>query len=532
MTLPQLYKNISLTSYDTIHYRDDQPEGQGSASPFAMGLNALVSRNVASLVQSLSLEGDWREHDLHEFSSVGRVPDDAMMLNIAVRAAVDRCTQLQEFKWNLSSKLLSTVYYGLINLQHLKSFHLRFPNTKSPRPTATIPPMPNLEHFIMTNYDPLCFPDDVSLLLLHAEKLKTLILHFSPRMRDAGEPSVLMTNFFRRNIAVNRPLRPAKLGIYNLFAMQSGSEMMGGIDSAALLDVTFLNTFGVDEDTSQKGATSSVAGGMFTFFDQSWTSPPKELAYIRSERHDRLHKRHAEVLQRFTGMERIYLVNARHEPPTNVHIGTITGRSPASSSASSPSGRPPSGQQNHILRDMYLSVICTNHGSTLRHLIFPSRWPLSPSQAAKLFRACPRLMQLSMGLETKSYPQLRMLLPYLKDLWALRLVGEGTTEDDFGDAAGRERCNLEDAIQESIMGTELAAAGESLEVRYLGLGERVWEVGGFFEEIGLGRVEGKEVDGREPEFREQMVRKRRLKRVPLQQVRDVEIWKMDSQDVV
>ncbi|KMU74157.1 hypothetical protein CISG_04086 [Coccidioides immitis RMSCC 3703] len=51
MTLPQLYKNITLTSYDKIRYRDDLPEGCGSASPFSMGLNAIVTRNVASLIR-------------------------------------------------------------------------------------------------------------------------------------------------------------------------------------------------------------------------------------------------------------------------------------------------------------------------------------------------------------------------------------------------------------------------------------------------------------------------------------------------
>jgi hypothetical protein len=93
-----LYEKITLSSYDIIRYKDERPEGLGSSSPFAMGLNALVTRNVATLVRSLTLQGQWKEHDLQEFSSAGRVPDDAMMLNIAVRAAVDRCTGLESFK--------------------------------------------------------------------------------------------------------------------------------------------------------------------------------------------------------------------------------------------------------------------------------------------------------------------------------------------------------------------------------------------------------------------------------------------------
>ncbi|KAF5015075.1 hypothetical protein F66182_13718, partial [Fusarium sp. NRRL 66182] len=39
MAIPHLYRNISLTSYDGIRYRDELPEGWGNASPFSMGLN-------------------------------------------------------------------------------------------------------------------------------------------------------------------------------------------------------------------------------------------------------------------------------------------------------------------------------------------------------------------------------------------------------------------------------------------------------------------------------------------------------------
>jgi hypothetical protein len=536
MTLPQLYRNICLTSYNTIRYRDDQPEGQGSASPFAMGLNALVSRNVASLVHSLSLQGEWREHDLQEFSSVGRVPDDAMMLNIAVRAAVNQCTQLQEFKWDLSTKLLSTVYHGLLNLQHLKSFHLRFPNTRSPRPTTTIPPMPNLESFTMTHYDPLCFPDDISVLLLHASKLKTLILHFSPRMRDAGEPSIQLTNMLRCNIAANRPLKLKKLGIYNLFALQNGQEIQNAFDPNDIEDVTFINSFGMDEDSSQNGTSGSISNGMFSFFDQSWGAPPKDVKCPKSERHDRLSKRHLQVLQQFIGMERLYLVNARHNPTqngTNGHFSQ-TGPSPSSDSNSSTigsSGCTPTGHQNTSLRDMYLDAICTNHGPTLRHLIFPSRWPLSPLQAAKLFRACPHLTQLSLGMERKTFPQMRMLVPFLKNLWAMRVISPRELEPIPG-CDGRIGEALEDALHEGIMSTELAAAGEFLDLRYVGLGDRVWELGGFYEEMAIVKVPDSDADGREAEYMEQMVRKRRLKRLALNEVKHIEIWKLDTQDVV
>lgn len=99
MGLPQLYKHLTLTSYETIRYRGDEPEGLGSASPFSMGLNAIVTRPYGALVRTIVLRGEWREHELDEHARVGRVPDSSMMLNIAVRAAVDKMTELESFRY-------------------------------------------------------------------------------------------------------------------------------------------------------------------------------------------------------------------------------------------------------------------------------------------------------------------------------------------------------------------------------------------------------------------------------------------------
>lgn len=99
MTLPLLYKDVTLTSYDKIRYNaDNLPEGYGSASPFSMGLNAMATRNVASLMRSFRLRGEWREDRLEEYARVGRVPDSSMMMNIAIRAAIDKTAALESFR--------------------------------------------------------------------------------------------------------------------------------------------------------------------------------------------------------------------------------------------------------------------------------------------------------------------------------------------------------------------------------------------------------------------------------------------------
>lgn len=66
-----------------------------------MGLSALVTRNVAGLIRSLTLRGDWKEEGLQEHAMVGRVPDSSMMLNIAVRAAIEKTTALESFRYGI-----------------------------------------------------------------------------------------------------------------------------------------------------------------------------------------------------------------------------------------------------------------------------------------------------------------------------------------------------------------------------------------------------------------------------------------------
>lgn len=113
MTLPHLWKKVTLRSYEHFRYNDNLPEGFGSASPFSLGLNALVTHNVNNLVKSLSLVGDWTAADLAQCSKVGRLSESAMILNIALRAAIDRCTQLESFEYG------APMYGGIIADQDL-----------------------------------------------------------------------------------------------------------------------------------------------------------------------------------------------------------------------------------------------------------------------------------------------------------------------------------------------------------------------------------------------------------------------------
>jgi hypothetical protein len=96
MTLPRLYEEVTLRSYSEIRYVEGRPEGYGGGSPFAMGLNTLVSRNFTDYVQAFRVVGEWREHDVDDYKQ-GRVPDNSVLLQIAMRAALDKMKNLRAF---------------------------------------------------------------------------------------------------------------------------------------------------------------------------------------------------------------------------------------------------------------------------------------------------------------------------------------------------------------------------------------------------------------------------------------------------
>lgn len=416
MALPQLYRSLTLTSYDKIRYRGEQPEGIGSASPFTMGLSAVITRPYATLVRSITLRGDWKETDIEEYAQVGRVPDSSMLLNIAVRAAVDRMTNLESFSWELNTKMLETVYIGLLKLPNLTSLTIRFPSTRQPQPTFVLPGMPNLRCLKITNIDPLCYPDDISTILLKSRKLRELKLHWSPRIRLEQEPSVSLRDYFRKCTAAKQPLSVKKLSFQNLYAFHS-EEFNLSFDPTTVEDVTFLNG-------------SDTVDLMNTFVENSWpTMMPDRKLKIKSMRMDTVSKRTSEFLGSFKGLERLYFVNMFDNCPDYLN-STRPGMGPGSAALTPPASdspltaASPASQLNVALsvRDSYLANITVNHGATLRHLLLCSKWPLSTAMIARLVHSCPNLEQLALPTDFSSMDSLGMLVPFLRKLVALRLL--------------------------------------------------------------------------------------------------------------
>ncbi|KAL1965682.1 hypothetical protein VTN77DRAFT_5182 [Rasamsonia byssochlamydoides] len=507
MSLPQLYRNLVLTSYDRIRYRDDQPEGWGGASPFSMGLSALVTRPHASLVHSMTLRGEWKEHELEEHASVGRVPDSSMMLNIALRAAIDRTTNLESFSWELNTKMLETVYIGLSQLPHLTSLSVRFPSSRHPRPTIVIPPMPHLRSLKVTDIDPLCYPDDISTLLAKSRNLRELKMHWSPRMREAQEPSVILHDYFRK-CSKERPLKLKKIAMQNLYARNT-EDWSEAIDQSSIEEVTFLSSPGFEDAASS------------TFVHNTWTSrPPAGQVNFKSIRHDSFNKKHCEFLTTFTGLERLYFVNPVHDQlnsprqsvgpssttvtPPRVENTTNTAPTTAASaiaaravSPASPHSPLNSVNQNILMRDTYFNTIVGNHGATLRHLLLPSRWPLSANLIARLVHACPNLEQLALAAEISALETSRLLLPFLRKLVAIRILipqpavsekaasGQSTIFQANGGAffsapTIADVLELDDHIHNEMMGAALADKETFGKLKVVGLGWKGWELGEFY----------------------------------------------------
>ncbi|KAL8724381.1 MAG: hypothetical protein Q9181_006852 [Wetmoreana brouardii] len=458
MTLPQLYSNVTLRSYDRIRYspEDGRPEGCGMGSPFAMGLNGLVLRNVAGYVKRLRLVGDYKEHDLDECSKNGRVPDSGMMLNTLVRVAIERSASLAEF-W-------------------------------SPRPIAVVSPLPNLVSLKVIDIDPLCYGDDISLLLAESEQLRELRLIWSPRMREAREPSVNLGSIFGR-----RRLKLAKFGIKNLFHHSDG-WCPAYYDQSAVEEVTVINSYAGCDDHPESA-----------FIDSRLRNVNISLPRLKLWRGDRVSKELVELLANTNGLEKIYIIGPRTTKKPNSDNAFL--RSPASNGATTPSEI-----RSVSLRDEHLEAITRNHGSTLRHLLLPPQWRLTSDNIALVVRNCPNLEQIAFGADFDRFPNLRLLMPFLPKLFAMRLL------DNPDNSGFRDKMHeLDDGRHEAKIGGASSAC-EWSKLRWMELADLVFEVG---------RVELVE----EPDNPGKMRYRRKVWKRDREAVKDIEIWKMDSLDV-
>ena len=451
MALPLLYQRVDLHSYSEMRYFNGRPEGFGSGSPFSMALNGLVTRPHASLVQDFRVSGQWKEFGLDDFSK-GRVPDSTMMLNILLRSATDRMAKLQSFCWELDCKPLKTLYQGLATHNHITSLTLRFPNSRIPRPAMIIPPIPSLKAFKVLDIDPLCYPDDISLLLLQSKRLEDLRIHFSPRMRLEAECSLNMDTFFAR--CQKAGYKP------NLrhFAMQNFFGVMG----MGLMD--FLN-----DDTIESLTCIDCIGGIngdarTIFVDEMWKMIPMDCkSTFKSIRlNEMVPKQIDSIKTPVTGLERFYMISSKREK--------VCCQLPHPDSPLTPEETPKQDTGVAALGPLYLHALTRQHGPTLKHLLMSDQWGLTLDDIRDLINYCPNLEQVGIALKTTDTCNLRLLIPFLSKLTALRLLPSECLAEHMRSTSHEE---IMRRIEDEMIKLP------NFRVRYLGVGDFVYKYSGM-----------------------------------------------------
>ncbi|KAK5137249.1 hypothetical protein LTR08_000219 [Meristemomyces frigidus] len=447
MSLPQLYQRVSLHSYSDIRYINGRPEGFGSGSPFQCALSGLVTKGQAALVKDFRLWGQWREVGVEDFAR-GRVPDSSMMLNTLLRVATDKMVRLQSFSWELDTKPLGALYVGLAAHTTLTALTLSFPSSRVPRPSVAIPPIPNLRLLKILDLDPLCYPDDISMLLLHSRKLEDVRLLFSPRMRREAEPSVNIQTYFGR---CNRAGYLPKL---KHFAMQNffGSGVEG-------IDQLF------DPDTCKSVVFIDVFGGVGSspstvYVDDQWKQISSSVQTdFRSLRINEVAPQHVELLRRSTGLEKLYIINSRAAKSHNDMASPI---------GLTPGNTPPRDAGMTQLGKDYLHVLTRHHGQSLKHLLLHDQWALTVEDIANVVRYCPNLEQLGLAMSTSNHRVLRLLMPFLANMKAVRIL------------------HNEHVAEHMLMAAEMAILSSDLghegckHLQWLGIADAVYKVGGRY----------------------------------------------------
>jgi hypothetical protein len=507
MALPQLYQHVALHSYADIRYVNGRPEGYGSGSPFMMALNGLVTKSYAGVVQHFRLWGEWRDIGAEDFAK-GRVPDNSMMLNMMLRVCVDRMAKLRSFSWELDCKPLKTLYQGLAARDTLTSLTIKFPSSRLPRPSVCIPPMPALKAFRAIDIDPLCYPDDISVLILSSKKLIDLRLHFAPRMRMQAEPSLQMEAYFGRCAKAGYVPQFKHIALQNFYG--PNNHALGALmNPASCESMAFLDTFG-----------GAFGGSANVFVDDTWRDIPSEYKFhCHTLRFNEFTEQHVAMIKNSTGLERVYVVNDRAGKPAMSSTGNTPGRdsadyitpddspAPSSTTNTSVSARAESTTTTarnadiSTLGPMYINAFTQYHGETLQHLLLSPHWKLDDTDISTLIRCCPNLTQLGLALKTSQLSTLRLLLPFLEHLYAFRILEHETPSDA-------------EVIED--VGRNLYRA-HAHKMRWVGDLDRAFRVGGTYER----RLE----DGTFETLRS-------VEKVGVEAVAHVEIWRLDCLDIM
>lgn len=401
--------------------------------------------------------------------------------------------------------MLPTVWQALILKPTLAHLTVRFSSLRHPRPITFVSPMPNLKSLKIYDIDPLSYADDLSLLFLGAKKLEDLKLIWSPRMREAREPSVSLNTFFGKLAASDHRLPLKRLAIKNLYAPHN--DICGSmILSDATEEITFINSVaGSGDDTDT------------VFVDRQWRSHDVDSRpNLKMLRMDKVSRKLLEFLGTLNGLERLYLVGSHitaRAQSNNTNTASSTDPTPLPNSPPSSTDSPTSDSMIRGLKDEYLDIITKKHGKTLRHLLLLPSWRLSSDDVARVIRQCPNLEQLGIGVEFTELLNVRLLVPFLSKLTTIRILGN---PDD--PAFLQKMKELDD---DGSHEQKLRDDSQILEwkVRWIGLGTLLYEL-------------GKPVLQAASKDRRKEVYKRSVKKRPFEAAKHIEIFGLDSLEIL
>jgi hypothetical protein len=368
-----------------------------------------------------------------------------------------------------------------------------------------MPGIPSLKSLHLINIDPLCYPDDPSLLLVQSKNLTTLKLEWSPRMRREREPSVSLQNLFNRCLRANHKIPLKHLGLKNLYARKD-VEMDQAINQRTVETVSFINCVDPADQAT-------------VFIDRTWMlhAPPSEELFenMKSLRIDRLDVHHGQPLANFSNFESIFLVSPERSPSnatsatngnghTNGHVSASASASPSPSTPNTPSTT--EHERTMVTSgSAYIAAITTRHGSTIRKLLLSNLWALSAPVVMNIVKSCPNLEQLGLAIESNDVDILEAAMPFAKNLKALRLLVRENDE------TWRKIESVGDEIHCYALGQKCAKE-PFRKLRWLGMGPKIYEL-------------------RETVMEEGKPARRVVRPVTIDEVKHIEIWSLDNLDL-
>jgi hypothetical protein len=423
---------------------------------------------------------------------------------------------LMSRSWELNTKPLQTVYQGIMAKPTLTSLTLRCQTKRIPRPTTIIPPLPNLVTLVVYDIDPLCYPDDFSLVLLTAHKLENMKLHWNPRMRESGEESVNLINYFGRCLAAKHVIPIKRMAMYNLFTRNTGEGFENCTNHALVQEITIINSMG------------SAGDPMTVFMDNTWRVSSNHPVHhnMKMLRVDIVEKEHAMMLGKFHGLERFYIIANKGKmsksssmvaTPTTPSVGTPTNFS------ASTNGNTVSMHECKSLAADYLAVIQSNH-RTMRHLLLSDKWSLTDEAFLKVCQSCPNLEQLGFSSDIPPMGSMRRCVSLVPKLFALRIL----IRPDSEQAQKMDSTDIE--MHQFALATELWHP-EYKNLKYIGMGDKlIFKLGGVaypkgYKKGGLNGIP----PGQENSLNAKLLGPlRRIELVGWEEMKHVEIWGMDT----